>query len=290
MYLAPPTLQEEAMTIQAVVPIATYPESIRPQHFGSIAALAKGLGCDLHALVLLAKFPKVANALSSLLLDVPDMIRSAEARSRKSGDELLHALQVAVTSTGGNLTSSQAFPGPDVAGEIAAEHARYFDLAMVGVSPDNDVSRNMAEAVVFGAGRPVLLVPETLRSGDPRHAVIAWDGSRVAARAVADAALLLGQMRRVTVLCVLNEKPLPDDDIGDRLAAALKRRGVAADARSIELEDQPIGHSLQGFATDDGAGLLVMGAYGHSRLRDFVLGGATRAIIDDLRMPVLMSH
>lgn len=278
------------MTIQAVVPIATYPESIRSQHLEAIATCAHRLGCDLHALVLLAKFPKVANALSSLLLDVPDMIRSAEARSRKSGDELLHALQVAVTSTGGNLTSSQAFPGPDVAGEIAAEHARYFDLAMVGVSPDNDVSRNMAEAVVFGAGRPVLLVPETLRSGDPRHAVIAWDGSRVAARAVADAALLLGQMRRVTVLCVLNEKPLPDDDIGDRLAAALKRRGVAADARSIELEDQPIGHSLQGFATDDGAGLLVMGAYGHSRLRDFVLGGATRAIIDDLRMPVLMSH
>jgi nucleotide-binding universal stress UspA family protein len=290
MRLAPQTPQEEAMTIQAIVPIATYPESIRPQHFDSIAALAKGLGCDIHALVLLAKFPQVANALSSLLLDVPDMIRNAEARSRKSGDELLSALTKAAASAEVDLTSGQAFPGPDLAGEIAAERARYFDLAMIGVSPENDVSRNVAEAVVFGAGRPVLLVPEALRTGDPEHAVIAWDGSRVAARAVADATVLLGRMRKVTVLCVLNEKPLPNDDIGDRLAAALKRRGVAAEARSIELEDQPIGHSLQGFALDDGAGLLVMGAYGHSRLRDFVLGGATRAIIDDLRIPVLMSH
>jgi nucleotide-binding universal stress UspA family protein len=278
------------MTIQAVVPIATYPESIRPQHFDAIAAFAKGLGCGLHALVLLAKFPQVGNALSSLLLDVPDMIRGAEARSRKSGNELLDAFTKAVASAGGNLTSGQAFPGPDLAGEIAAEHARYFDLAMIGVSPDNDVSRNVAEAVVFGAGRPVILIPEILRNADPRHVVIAWDGSRVAARAVADAAMLVGQMRKVTVLCVLNEKPLPHDDIGDRLAAALTRRGIAAEARSIELEDQPIGQSLQGFAMDDGAGLLVMGAYGHSRLRDFVLGGATRAIIDNLRMPVLMSH
>jgi len=278
------------MTIQAVVPIATYPESVRPQHFDTIAAFAQRLGCDLHALVLLARFPKVANALSSLLLDVPDMIRSAEARSRKSGDELLAALQAAVASTGGKLTSSQAFPGPDLAGDVAAEHARYFDLALVGVATDNNVSRNMAEAVVFGSGRPAILIPETLPNADSSHAVIAWDGSRVAARAVADAARVLGTMRKVTVLCVMNEKPLPDDDIGDRLAAALTRRGVAAEAHSIELEDRPIGHTLQVYALDNGAGLLVMGAYGHSRLRDFVLGGATRAIIDDLRLPVLMSH
>ncbi len=278
------------MTIQAVVPIATYPETVRPQHFDAVATFAQRLGCDLHALVLLAKFPKVANALSSLLLDVPDMIRTAEARSRKSGEELLDAMEAAAKSAGISLTNGKAFAAPDLAGEIAAEHARYFDLAMIGVSPESDASRIMAEAVVFGSGRPTILVPETLPAADLAHAVIAWDGSRVAARAVADAALVLGTMRKVTVLCVLNEKPLPDDDIGDRLAAALTRRGIVAEARSIELEDRPIGQSLQAYALDNGAGLLVMGAYGHSRLRDFVLGGATRAIIDDLRLPVLMSH
>ncbi len=76
----------------------------------------------------------------------------------------------------------------------------------------------------------------------------------------------------------------------DRLAAQLIKRGVPARALAVELEDQPIGATLQDFAIQDGAGLLAMGAYGHSRLREFVLGGATRTILEDVRLPVLMSH
>ena len=89
---------------------------------------------------------------------------------------------------------------------------------------------------------------------------------------------------------VVDEKPLDDETIAERLAASLGRRGIAADAVSVLAEDAPIGISLQEHALKHGAELLVMGAYGHSAVRDFILGGATEDVLDDLRLPVLFSH
>jgi nucleotide-binding universal stress UspA family protein len=92
------------------------------------------------------------------------------------------------------------------------------------------------------------------------------------------------------VFTVVDEKPLDDKNIADRLARGLGKRGLPAEAVSIRAEDNPIGISLQEHALKHGADLLVMGAYGHSAVRDFVLGGATEDVLDDLRLPVLCSH
>lgn len=274
----------------ALVPLVTYPEPLPGDCLKAIVDFAGKAGLDFHALVLHADFPRVANALSSLLLDVPGMIRDAEARSRANGDALLAAITAMATQAGVGIEAGARDSQPELAGDAAAEEARYFDLSLVPMPRDGEQGRAIAEGLMFGSGRPTILVPETLSPRSLRRAVVAWDGSRVAARAVNDALALLGEMEQVTILSVLNEKPLPADDLGDKLAARLVKRGVPARAISIELEDQPIGLTLQDFAVQDGAGLLVMGAYGHSRLRDFVLGGATKAILEDLRLPVLMSH
>jgi nucleotide-binding universal stress UspA family protein len=134
------------------------------------------------------------------------------------------------------------------------------------------------------------LLPELTTISGIDHVAIAWDGSRVAARAVADAAPLLERAAKVSVITVVDEKPLDREDLAERLARGLSRRGVASQAFAVTCEDCPIGVTLQESAIERGAKMLVMGGHGHSRVRDFVLGGATEDVLDDLRLPLLLSH
>ncbi|WP_437344240.1 universal stress protein [Mesorhizobium marinum] len=168
--------------------------------------------------------------------------------------------------------------------------ARYYDLSLIGWEAGNTTSRETAEAVIFGSGRPAVLLPELADLAALDHVAIAWDGSRVAARAVADARIFLRDGTRVSVLTVHDEKPLEQKDVGDRLAAALRGRGLDASAVAINAQDCPIAETLQEAAIERGCKLLVMGGYGHSRMRDFVLGGATQGVLDSLLLPVLLSH
>ena len=92
------------------------------------------------------------------------------------------------------------------------------------------------------------------------------------------------------MITVVDEKPIQEMNAGERLAGGLKNRGLKAEAVAIHAGDRAIGPALQEEALQRGAGLLVMGGYGHSRVRDFVLGGATQGILCDLRLPVLLSH
>jgi nucleotide-binding universal stress UspA family protein len=147
--------------------------------------------------------------------------------------------------------------------------------------------------VALAAGRPVLLVPY---AGDfaalGRQVLVAWNGTREAARALYDAMFLLAGAEAVTVL----EIDPPGDAAVDpelraaSVAAALRRRGIAARARSTVSDGMPIADLILSTAADLGADLIVMGAWGHSRLREFVLGGASRGILEAMTVPVLMSH
>jgi len=274
----------------ALLPLVTYPEPLPGEVLAASVEFVSKAGFDLFALSLEADFPDVANALSRLLLDVPEMIRRAEAQSRMGGEALLKAVATLATQHGVESEAGRRRSAQELTGDAAAEEARYFDLTVVPMPKVGEQGRAIAEAIVFGSGRPTILMPEALVVRGLRRAVVAWDGSRVAARAVNDMLSLFGGMDQVTIVSVLNDKPLPEDDPGDKLAAHLIKRGVPARALAVELEDQPIGATLQDFAIQDGAGLLAMGAYGHSRLREFVLGGATRTILEDVRLPVLMSH
>ncbi len=191
----------------------------------------------------------------------------------------------------GVQTATEAIAAPlATLGEAAAARARYFDLSLVGWEAGNATSRMTAEAVVLGSGRPTILLPELFEISSFEHVAIAWDGSRVAARAVADARLFLQRASKLSVITVLDEKPLEEEDAGERLAGVLAARGLQAEAVPVKAQDCPIAETLQQTAIEKGAQLLVMGGYGHSRIRDFVLGGATEGILSDLLMPVLLSH
>ena len=272
------------------LPLATYPESNTERTAQNAVEFVNRTGGALHAVAFNVDIPNVSNALSKYLLNLPEMIREAEVTSRQHGVDLLAALTSEAGLAGLTLTTEESTVPPALMGEAAAKQSRYFDLALVGWVPENPTVRMISEAVLFESGRPMVLLPEVATVGAIDHVAIAWDGSRVAARAVADARLFLEGASKVTVITVVGEKSLDAEDIGERLAVSLRTRGVSAAAVSINAEDGPISDTLQNYALEMGANLLVMGGYGHSRVRDFVLGGATEGVLTDLRLPILLSH
>jgi nucleotide-binding universal stress UspA family protein len=177
-----------------------------------------------------------------------------------------------------------------------ALHARYADLTILGqLDPDNDemaMIRPHPERVALASGRPILVTPYAGHFEKLARVLIAWNASREAARAVADAMPLLAAADAVTVMAV---DPQPGHDghgelPGAAVALHLARHGVTAQIERTVSAEVPIGEVLLSRAADLGADLLVMGAYGHSRMRELLLGGATRSILASMTLPVLMSH
>ena len=178
-----------------------------------------------------------------------------------------------------------------------ALHARYVDLTILGqLDPDRgetEMIQPRPEQVTLASGRPILVVPYAGRFETVgRRVLIGWNATREAARAVNDAMPLLAAAETVTVLTIdPREGPdghgeLPGADISLHLA----RHGVKAEIERTVSADLPVGDVLLSRAADLGADLLVMGAYGHSRARELLLGGATRSLLRSMTVPVLMSH
>ena len=275
------------MKKQVFLPLVTYPDVNADAIAGNAVAVVAHLKADLHVTTLNARMPGGKKALSQRALK---LVTEAEALSRSRGEHLLARVREAAAQKEVKLTTGGSSASVALLGELAAAEARYFDLVVLGWEAGNPTARAMAEGVIVGSGRPVILLPDRAAVDSIDHIAIAWDGSRVAARALADAAPLLEQASRISVLTVVDERSLNQRDIAEHLADGLRKRGVAAEGFSITVKDRPIGASLQEHAIDRGARLLVMGGYGHSRVRDFVLGGATKDVLRDLQLPVLVSH
>jgi nucleotide-binding universal stress UspA family protein len=175
---------------------------------------------------------------------------------------------------------------------LFAEIARRFDLCVVGqAQAEHGASETlMVEAALFESGRPLVVVPYIQKAGLKLDRVMAcWDGSRTAARAIADAMPFLERAKAVDVLTVAEERK-QEEIAGVDMVAHLTRHGVAATAKRTVKGDVSIENLILSYAADSGADFIVMGGYGHSRLREFVLGGVTRGILAEMTVPVLMSH
>ena len=278
------------MKLQTLLPLVTYPDGNSEAVAVNAVAVASYLDADLTVQAVNVKIPKVSSLLSQLILDVPDMIRKSEAESRTRGERLLAQVKQTAGERGVPVDTLVVQAPIAELGETAATAARYYDLSLVGWEAGNPTSRMTAEAVIFGSGRPAVLLPERSSVNALKQVTIAWDGSRNAARAVADALPFLQRASEIVVLTVTGEKPIGKKNAGEQLVVGLAKRGLKAKSQLVELEDCPIGVTLQEHAIAAATGLLVMGGYGHSRVREFVLGGATEGVLTDLRMPVLLSH
>jgi nucleotide-binding universal stress UspA family protein len=179
------------------------------------------------------------------------------------------------------------------AGQQFAGLARRFDLAVVGqAEPERSAVEDMiAESTLFESGRPMIVVPY-IQKGPLKldNVMICWDGSRPAARAIGDAMPLLEKAGRVEIVIVTNERGKQDEIEGADIGQHLARHGLKVDVHRLSGGTIDVADALLSHAADSGADFMVMGGYGHSRLREFVLGGVTRSILQSMTVPVLMSH
>ena len=188
------------------------------------------------------------------------------------------------------LTLSGSFAG---VGDQFGRIARRFDLSIVGQAEPGTsaVEEIIAESALFESGRPVIVVPYIQKAPLKLDRVmLCWDGSRAAARAIADAMPLLERAGRVEIVIVANERGKKDEIEGADMGAHLARHGLNVEVKRTVLGDIDVADVILSHAADAGSDFIVIGGYGHSRLREFVLGGVTRTIFRSMTAPVLMSH
>lgn len=267
------------------LPLLTYPDASSETMLENAVSLASNLDADLCATAFEISIPPIVNPWP-LFVDAKDMIAKAERQSREEGEALVAALRKRCEVAGIIPEVKTSIVSQPDTNDFVTEQARLHDMTLLQAGmPFVEV----AEAVIFGSGRPVILYPDNKCSGRIEHVAIAWDGSRAAARAAADAASFIDRAERVSVISVLNEKPI-DQNAASQLAAILVSQGVNAEAFVVQRSDRAIGDAIQSKAHELRADLLVMGGYGHSRLREFVLGGATATVLSNPMLPVLMAH
>ncbi len=278
------------MTSSMYLPLSTYPDPVEESSLGSAVAVARHIGASIAGAAVEVDIPPVKNQLAEAILHIQDKIRAVELASRGHAERLLRELARLGESSGVTVSCEHVRAQPALLDDAIVRHARFHDVIALPVSGKDAAAQGTAEALIFGSGRPVLLLPGP---GDaPPNldtVVIATDFGRVATRAMFDAQPFLRRAGKICVVTVAGEK---DVSHGNRkaLAAHFERQGLAAELIQLEAQGRPVGTVLQRHIEQLGGGLLVMGAFGHSRLRDFVLGGATRSVLEELRHPVLMSY
>lgn len=182
--------------------------------------------------------------------------------------------------------------------EAVAWHARHADIAVVGqVGADKSetgLPHGLPALVALVAGRPVLVLPASWQPHPiGKRVVIAWNASREAARALHDAMPLLRSAEEVRVVTLTPKKAVTeklDARSAADVVAHMARHGISAQADHRSVENAEVGKAILASAADIQADLVVMGAYGNSRWRELILGGASRDVLQDLTLPVLMSH
>ncbi len=272
--------------------LSSYPEPTPAAAIEQAVGFAGALGAHISALTFKIEMPSTSNALANALLDIPGMIAGERQKSMANTQNLISVFERMATQRGvahdqivGSCPSSQL-------AAIVTEHARMHDVAMIPIG-EQALQQYVAECVIFGSGRPTIIFPEVpKRSNSVSLDIVgvAWDFSRPAARAVADALPILQRAKTIRVVTITQEKAIDTRHSGAELAKYLAWHGIEVVLEEEGAAGRTIGQALEEYATAHDLDLLVMGAYGHSRMHDFILGGATKAIVAHPPLPVLLSH
>jgi len=181
---------------------------------------------------------------------------------------------------------------PAEAAAAASALARLHELTIVlQPEPSQDTSDNtIPQEMLFQSGSPVLFIPYTHKGPfEPKHIGIAWDGGRLAARALRDAAPFLARAQTITIISV-NDADIPADVSVAALETHLMRRALSVRVQRTKADRADIQPTILSVAADTGLDMIVMGGYGHSRLSERILGGVTRGMLQSMTVPTLMSH
>ncbi|QTL01676.1 universal stress protein [Aquabacter sp. L1I39] len=260
-------------------PAASFAVSLAKAHGAHLTGLAVTYEIDVP--------PFYMGAVPTDFIDA-QMKENAEAAAKAAEDFRAVAQAAGVPCEIRTLSASLG-----LAANAFAEMSRLFDLTVVA-QPDPDrpgPEEVIAETVLLDSGRAVLLVPyvQTAPYAAGR-AVVAWDGSRAAARALNEALPLLHKAHQVEIFSVYRGNAPAQEDGAD-IVRHLARHNLSAQVRSLPLgSGVGVAEAILNEVADQGADLVVMGGYGHSPLRELVLGGVTREILSTMTVPVLMAH
>jgi nucleotide-binding universal stress UspA family protein len=272
--------------------VDTYAEPTPPHAIRQAVAFARALEAELTGFATHIDINVPDNWIAERLLHVNAMASAEESKSLAAARQSLEHLDTSARAAGVKAHSLVARASLHGIGPCVARHARTRDLCLVSVGDRMDSQRAVAEDVIFGSGRPVLVfhpdhapLPATLA-----RVAVAWDGSRSAARAAADAMPVLKRASDVRVVTVVGEKPSATAGVADDLIRHLLAHGVSAHVDEVDGRHRSIGASLDAYISKAKPHLVVMGAYGSSRLKEFVLGGATEHVLNKVLTPTLFSH
>jgi nucleotide-binding universal stress UspA family protein len=273
--------------------LTTYPEATPTSAVDEAVGIAVALGARISAIACEAVISAPGNILRGALLDIPAIVAAEAKKSSINAQALLSAFQRAAEASEvfherilERCLTSQV---PD----MLVEYARLRDLTIVPVPEGDHIDQWYAESIIFGSGRPTIILPQAWNSGRRfalDNVVVAWDFSRPATRAVADALPILETAKLVRVIMVTNEKAIDTKRSSAELAKHLACHWVNVVLDVVDAAGRRIGDVLRSYVASNNADLLVMGAYGHSRLREFILGGATAGMLSRPPLPVFMSH
>jgi nucleotide-binding universal stress UspA family protein len=255
---------------------------------GAGMAVARQFGAHLDVLHVRADpatlVPIVGEGMSGAMVEqvMEAMTKAVEGRSEKARS----AYDLAASKSGLSMAWRQEM-GPEPV--VLASAGRLADLTVIG-RPDANADGQLAaslDSALFDTGRPVLVAPPTAPATVGRKVSLAWNGSAQASRVISAALPYLEKAETISVLTAPGvDKRAP----GEALVAYLARHNLKAVVEHVEPHGKSIGHALLEHAQGLGSDLLVMGAYGHSRIREMILGGATRDVLAQTTLPVLMAH
>jgi len=275
-----------------LVHLETYPDPVEDSAAETAAAWAAVLGGQATVVSPFVRIPMKSNRIASFALNLGELARTEEARAREHAERLAGVFRQALETRGGAATSLHPVCELFEIGDVTARMARTHDVTLLPYGKPGGAQMATAEALLFASGRPSLLIPAR---GDGQaaalnHVLIAWDGGAPAARAVAASLPMLKAAGKVTILSVLNEKAGISEDQAAALGRHLARHGVTSEVHGFDAAGARIGSVFEHVCTRLSADVLVMGAFGHSRAREFVLGGATQSVIQAPPVPVLLAH
>jgi nucleotide-binding universal stress UspA family protein len=262
-----------------------------PQDFAGDYAISVAATFGAHAVGVAFLYEPVIpdGALGAVPVDLIELQREENSKLASSAVSRFEAAGKKAAASAETRVIDATFGS---APTLLAQIARRFDLAILGQAQREQGATDalMIEGALFESGRPIIVVPYIQKRGLTLERVLAcWDGGHTAARAINDAMPFLERAKAVDIVMVAEERK-DDETAGAKLSEHLLRHGVKANVKRMAKGDIAIEDVILSYAADSGADFLVMGGYGHSRLREFILGGVTRGILASMTVPVLMSH
>lgn len=278
---------EDDMIKDILLPLPSYPKTASPNELRRAVDMARLLEAHLTGLVVETAVPMPV-AFHPYSAELETQLRTRQSEVHAVAQAQLDAFE-AEAGRAGIKRQGIIVKVPDGNTHPAMDYARLRDLTVVPFITESQNCSDLVQALVFESGRPVLVMPESQQDTfSLDRIVVAWDASRAAVRAIGDAMPLLRRAKDVRVVTVNKDKVLPENATGPELAAHLARSGVPVTLEDVDRGNDPVGKALDKVAAD--VDLVVMGAFGHSRIRDFFLGSVTNHVLKKPLRPTLLSH